>query len=243
VLHCHAVESTKPQVEANSVAIVIPFEAIEERARERLGGAQALVDRLPIPKSADELRAMPDDRYLSDMSRRIFRAGLKYSLVDGKWPAFEEVFMGFAPRRVVAMSDDELEALLEDKRLIRHWGKLKSVRANASAMIELAEQKGSMGAYLADWPRDDLVGLWADLAKRFAQLGGNSGPYFLRMVGRDTFILTDAVVKALNHWDAFEGTPKSKADRVKVQDVFNAWHRATSRPYCQLSMILAASVD
>ena len=225
------------------MAIVIPFEAIEERARERLGGAQALVDRLPVPKSAGDLRAMPDDRYLSEMSRRIFRAGLKYSLVDGKWPAFEEAFLGFSPQRVVAMSDDELEALLEDKRLIRHWGKLKSVRANAAAMMQLAEQKKGMGAYLSDWPREDLVGLWADLAKRFAQLGGNSGPYFLRMVGRDTFILTDAVIKALNHWDAFGGAPKSKADRTKVQDVFNAWHRATSRPYCQLSMILAASVD
>jgi 3-methyladenine DNA glycosylase Tag len=225
------------------VAIVIPFEAIEERARARLGGAQLLVDRLPIPKSADELRAMPDDRYLSEMSRRIFRAGLSHSLVDGKWPAFEEVFAGFAPRRVVAMSDEALEALIEDKRLIRHWGKLKSVRANAAAMVQLTEQRGGMGAYLADWPRDDLVGLWADLAKRFAQLGGNSGPYFLRMVGKDTFILTDAVIKALNHWDAFAGTPKSKADRLAVQDVFNAWHRATSRPYCQLSMILAASVD
>jgi 3-methyladenine DNA glycosylase Tag len=230
-------------VEANSVAIVIPFEAIEERARALLGGAQALVDRLPVPKSAGDLRALPDDRYLSEMSRRIFRAGLKYSLVDGRWPAFEEAFLGFAPQRVVAMSDDQLEALLEDKRLIRHWGKLKSVRANAAAMIQLAEQKNGMGAYLADWPREDLVGLWADLAKRFTQLGGNSGPYFLRMVGKDTFILTDAVIKALNHWDAFAGTPKSKADRTKVQDVFNAWHRATSRPYCQLSMILAASVD
>lgn len=225
------------------MAIVIPFEAIEERARARLGGAQALVERLPIPKSADELRAMPDDRYLSEMSRRIFRAGLKYSLVDGKWPAFEEVFMGFAPQRVVAMSDEALEALLEDKRLIRHWGKLKSVRANAAAMMQLAEQKGGMGAYLADWPRDDLVGLWADLAKRFTQLGGNSGPYFLRMVGKDTFILTESVIKALNHWDAFDGTPKSKADREKVQEVFSEWHRASSRPYCQLSMILAASVD
>ena len=225
------------------MAIVIPFEAIEERARERLGGAQALVQRLPVPRSADELRATPDDRYLSDMSRRIFRAGLKYSLVDGKWPAFEEVFMCFEPRRVVAMSDEALEALLEDKRLIRHWGKLKSVRANAAAMMQVAEQKGGMGAYLADWPRDDLIGLWADLAKRFTQLGGNSGPYFLRMVGRDTFILTDSVTKALNHWDAFEGTPKSKADRQKVQETFHTWHRATSRPYCQLSMILAASVD
>jgi 3-methyladenine DNA glycosylase Tag len=225
------------------VAIVIPFEAIEERARERVGGMQALTDRLPIPKSADELRALPDERYLSEMSRRIFRAGLKYSLVDGKWPAFEEAFMGFEPKRVVAMTDEATEALLQDQRLIRHWGKLKSVRANAAATIRLAEEKGGVGGYLADWPRDDVVGLWADLAKRFTQLGGNSGPYFLRMVGKDTFILTEAVIKGLNHWDAFDGTPKSKADRRKVQDVFNAWHRGSSRPYCQLSMILAASVD
>jgi 3-methyladenine DNA glycosylase Tag len=140
------------------------------------------------------------------------------------------------------MSDDELEALLQDQRLIRHWGKLKSVRANAAAMSELAD-RGGMGAYLADWPREDVVGLWADLARRFSQLGGNSGPYFLRMVGKDTFILTPSVVSALNHWDAFEGTPKSKADRARVQEVFNAWVRASSRPLCQVSMILALSVD
>jgi 3-methyladenine DNA glycosylase Tag len=223
--------------------LVIPFEAIEERARERVGGAQALTNRLPRPKSADELRAEPDDRYLSQMSLRIFRAGLKHSLVDAKWPAFEEVFMGFQPKRVVAMSDDELEALLQDERLIRHWGKLKSVRANAAAITQLADEQGGMGAYLADWPREDVVGLWADLAKRFSQLGGNSGPYFLRMAGRDTFILTPSVVSALNHWDAFEGTPKSKADRLKIQEVFNSWMRHSSRPLCQVSMILALSAD
>ncbi len=100
-----------------------------------------------------------------------------------------------------------------------------------------------MGAYLAAWPRDDVVGLWHDLGKRFTQLGGNSGPYFLRMAGKDTFLLTDAVIKALGHWDAFAGAPKSKADRLRVQEVFNAWHQMTSRPLCQLSMILAASVD
>jgi 3-methyladenine DNA glycosylase Tag len=223
--------------------LVIPFEAIEERARERVGGAQALTNRLPRPKSGEELRALPDDRYLSQMSLRIFRAGLKHSLVDGKWPAFEEAFMGFEPKRVIAMSDDELEALLQDQRLIRHWGKLKSVRANAAAIMQLGDGQGGMGAWLADWPRDDVVGLWAELAKRFSQLGGNSGPYFLRMVGKDTFMLTPAVVSALNHWDAFEGTPKSKADRVRVQEVFNAWVRASSRPLCQVSMILALSVD
>jgi 3-methyladenine DNA glycosylase Tag len=225
------------------VTLVIPFEAVEERARERVGGMQALAERLPLPKSADQLRELGDDRYLSLMSLRIFRAGLKHSLVDAKWPAFEDAFAGFEPARVVAMPDEELEALLNDRRLIRHWGKLKSVRANAAAIVKLARDAGGMGAYLAAWPRDDVVGLWDDLGKRFAQLGGNSGPYFLRMAGKDTFLLTEAVVKALNHWDAFAGAPKSKAERRLVQQVFNAWHQATSRPLCQLSMILAASVD
>jgi 3-methyladenine DNA glycosylase Tag len=225
------------------VSLVIPFEAIEERARERLGGMQALAGRLPKPKSAEELGAVGDDRYLSLMSLRIFRAGLKHSLVDARWPAFEEVFMGFVPARVVALSDEELEALLGDQRLIRHWGKLKSVRANAAAMTGLAGEAGGMGPWLAGWPSEDTIGLWQELAKRFSQLGGNSGPYFLRMAGKDTFLLTDSVVKALNHWDAFAGAPKSKADRLRVQQVFNAWHQATSRPFCQLSMILAASVD
>ena len=225
------------------MSLVIPFEAIEERARERVGGMQALAARLPRPKSADELRAVGDDRYLSLMSLRIFRAGLKHSLVDARWPAFEEAFMGFEPARVVAMSDEELEALLGNQRLIRHWGKLKSVRANAAALRAVAAEAGGMGAWLAAWPGEDVVGLWQALGKRFSQLGGSSGPYFLRMAGKDTFVLTESVVKALNHWDAFVGTPKSKGDRERVQEAFNRWHQTSSRPLCQLSMILAASVD
>ena len=70
------------------------------------------------------------------MSLRIFRAGLKHSLVDAKWPAFEEVFGGFDPRRVRAMPDEEMKKLLGDARLIRHWGKLKAVRANAAGAAQ-----------------------------------------------------------------------------------------------------------
>jgi 3-methyladenine DNA glycosylase Tag len=126
-----------------------PFAPIFEAARTRLGTA-ALEARLPKPRSTTDLKAAPDDRYLSQMSLRIFRAGLKHSLVDAKWPAFEEVFDGFEPRRVRAMSDEALEALLADSRVIRHWGKLKSVRDNAAAMIGIAEEHGSFGAWLAD---------------------------------------------------------------------------------------------
>jgi 3-methyladenine DNA glycosylase Tag len=192
--------------------------------------------------SALELRAMPDDRYLSQMQLRIFRAGLKHSLVDAKWPAFEEVFDGFEPRRVRAMPDEALEALLGDTRLIRHWGKLKSVRDNAAAMLEVAGEHGGFGAWLADWPADDVVGLWEALAKRFSQMGGNSGPTFLRMVGKDTFILSPSVVAGLKHWAGL-APPKNRGDRLAAQRLFNDWAAETGRPLCQLSLILACSVD
>jgi 3-methyladenine DNA glycosylase Tag len=184
-----------------------------------------------------------DDRYLSQMSLRIFRAGLKHSLVDAKWPAFEEVFQSFEPRRVRAMSDEAMEALLGDARLIRHWGKLKSVRDNAAAMIALAGEHGSFGAWLADWPGTAIVELWEALAKRFSQMGGNSGPTFLRMVGKDTFILTPSVTAALQHWGAVDAAPKNRKDRAAVQSCFNSWAAETGRPLCQLSLILATSID
>jgi 3-methyladenine DNA glycosylase Tag len=197
------------------------FAPILEAAQARHGAA-ALAARLAQPRSPAELEALGDDRYLSQMSLRIFRAGLKHSLVDAKWPAFEEVFDGFEPRRVRAMPDEALEALLADRRLIRHWGKLKAVRDNAAA---------------------DIVGLWEALAKRFSQMGGNSGPTFLRMVGRDTFILTHAVGAALKRWSVIEGPVKNRQDRAGVQSCFNAWAAETGRPLCQLSQILAASIE
>src|SRR5260221_4799910 len=173
-----------------------PFAEIHETARTRYGAA-ALEARLPQSKTQEELRATADDRYLSQMSLRIFRAGLKHSVVDAKWPAFEEVFQGFHPRPIRAMPDEALEGLLGDARLIRHWGKLKAVRDNAAAVLDVAAEHGSFGAWLAAWPGDDIIGLWDALATRFSQMGGNSGPMFLRMVGRDTFVLSPSVVAAL----------------------------------------------
>lgn len=219
-----------------------PFAAILEAARTRHGAA-ALEARLPQPKTQAELKATPDDRYLSQMSLRIFRAGLKHSLVDAKWPAFEEVFHRFDPRPIRAMPDEALEALLGDARLIRHWGKLKAVRDNAAAMLDVAAEHGGFGAWLAGWPGEDIVGLWEALAKRFSQLGGNSGALFLRMVGKDTFVLSVSVVAALQHWGAVAAPPKNRQDRAHVQSCFNAWAAETGRPLSQLSLILAFSVE
>ena len=197
---------------------------------------------MPSPQGDDGLRAVADDRFLSLMSLRIFRAGLKHSMVDARWPAFEEVFHGFAPRRVWSMSDEELERLMDEKRIIRHWGKIKATRENAAAMVRVIDEFGGFGAYLADWPGDDIMGLWADLTKRFSQMGGNSGPYFLRMAGKDSFLLTGDVVGALIAAGVIAKKPTTRDARAATQAAFNGWAAETGRPLCQISRILALSV-
>ena len=218
------------------------FAAIEAAAVER-HGSEGVAARLVVPRTAAELRSVPDDRYLSQMSLRIFRAGLKHELVDAKWPAFEEVFHGFDPARCAALYDEDIEALLGDRRLIRHLGKLRAVRHNASAMLDVAREHGSFAAWIAGWPAADIVGLWAALAKRFSQLGGNSAPVFLRMVGKDTFVPTDWVAKALVRWRVIESAPTTRSDRALMQQAFERWAGETGRPLCQLSQILALSID
>ena len=219
------------------------YKWLHEYCLNRFGSAAALEARLPQPRSTDELRAVADDRYLSLISLRIFRAGLKHSLVDAKWPAFEQVFFGFDPEKVVLMGAEHLERLMQDARLIRHLGKLKSVPRNAQFILDVRREKGSFGALIADWPVSDIVGLWKYLAKQGNQLGGLSAPRFLRMVGKDTFVLTDDVVAALKAQGVIDKAPTSLKDLAAVQAVFNQWQAESGRPLCQLSVMLAHTVN
>ena len=157
---------------------ITSFTTIRKIAEKRAGGPAALNKLLPKSKSAKALKAMPDDRYLSLMSLRVFSSGLKHSMVARKWPAFEEIFFGFDPKRVAAIPDEDLEALLKETRIIRHWGKIKATQHNAAVIAEISTAHGGLGAWLAAWPEADIVGLWDELQKRFSQLGARFGTVF-----------------------------------------------------------------
>lgn len=209
----------------------------------RFGGAAELEARLPQPRSAEALRTLGDDRYLSLIALRVFRAGLKHSLVDAKWPAFEEAFFAFAPHKVVLMGAEHLERLMQDSRLIRHLGKLKSVPRNAQFVLDVAREQGSFGRLIADWPSNDIVGLWKYLARHGSQLGGLSAPRLLRMMGKDTFIPTDDLVAALKAQGIVDKAPSSQKELAAVQAAFNQWQAESGRPLCQLSVMLAHTVN
>jgi 3-methyladenine DNA glycosylase Tag len=220
---------------------VVAFADIRAAALQRHGQA-AIEARLPTPRDPDELRQLPERFYLSQLSLRTFRAGLRHELVDRKWPAFEEVFEGFDPDRCAGLPDERIEELLADRRLIRNLPKLRAVRANAEEILRLRTE-GGIAPWIASWPATDIVALWDEIARRFQQMGGTSGPWFLRMVGKDTFLLTGSVMKGLSFWEAFVGEPKSKADRRAVQQAFNAWSSESGLPMSHLSMILGMSLD
>ena len=201
-------------------------------------GSQAAVEaELPVPKTAAELAAHDDAYYLSNMMRRIFRAGLKHSVIDAKWPNFEAALDHFSPVACAYMSDEKLDELMANRDLIRHLGKMKAIRVNAAMVLHLAREQGSVGQFLADWPCDDIIALWAKLKKEGAQLGGMSGARFLRLVGKDTFLLTDDVVAVLKGQGVVTKTPTSKKDLAAVQAVFNEWQEQSGLPYCQVSRI------
>jgi len=215
------------------------FKAIYADAVIKKGGDNIVESNLPAMKTEDELVSLSNDRYLSTMSRRVFQAGLKHSMVNNKWPAFEKVFFQFDPYDVAMMSDEALESLMQDKSIIRHFGKIKSVRKNAVMVVDKIKAFGRFGSYIASWPSSNVVGLWKQLKTEGAQLGGKSGANFLRMVGKDTFMLTDDVIKMLVREEVVEKSPTSIKELKNVQEAFNCWVKESGRPYCEVSRILS----
>lgn len=219
------------------------FEKIRERAEARKGGAAALKRLLPKVATRKQLLALGDDRYLAMMTKCINQAGFSWKVIENKWPEFEQAFFGFDPRKLGLLSAEQWEAYTSDRRVVRNWQKIKALQENVFFVQEQSRQYGSFGAFIADWPASDQVGLMAYLKKHGSRLGGQSALWFLRRTGKDGFILSKDVMVALrgSGLEVAE-QPSSQRDLKKVQAAFNAWHDETGLPYSHLSRIAACSV-
>ncbi|MFC3225783.1 DNA-3-methyladenine glycosylase I [Marinibaculum pumilum] len=219
------------------------FAEIEKQAAARKGGPKALKALLPEVKPAAELRSIPDDRWLAAMTRGIFQSGFSWKVIENKWPGFEAAFHRFEPGRNALMSDEELDALTRDARIVRNAQKIASVRENAGFLLDLAREHGSAAACFADWPNQDFAGLLALLKKRGSRMGGNTGPYMLRTMGRDSYILTRDVTAALIREGVIDKPPGGAKAMAAVQAAFNAWAAESGHGLAAISRILALSVD
>lgn len=216
-----------------------PFAEIRDIAIARKGSLEAVLANLPSPKTADELAAIPDDRWLAQMARGIFQTGISWTVVTAKWPGIEAAFHGFAPDRVAMIEGDALEALLSDTRVIRSGAKIVAIRDNAAVM---AANPG-FGRKVADWPASDFVGLLDWLTRDFSRLGGTTGQYLMRFMGKDGFLLSRDVVARLQAEGVIDGPATSAKARRAIQAAFDRWQAESGLSQSQISRILAQSID
>jgi len=63
------------------------------------------------------------------------------------------------------------------------------------------------------------------------------------MAGKDTFIPSNDGVVALKAQGIVDRAPSSQRDQAAVQAAFNQWRAESGRPLCQLSAMLAFTVN
>ncbi len=219
------------------------FSEFHDRALMRKGGQEAMQGLLPKLPETGVLEATGDDRYLSEVTRCVFKAGFVWRVIENKWPDFEAAFHGFVPAYWQQVPPEVLEELAADERIVRNMQKIRTVPENARMIMDAARDHGSFGNFLAQWPQDDQAGLLLWLKRNGARLGGNTAQYFLRRVGWDGFILSRDVVTALTRAGILDASPTSKKGLSQVQEAFNYWHRETGLPVSHLSRIVSFTVD
>lgn len=219
------------------------FDEILNIAISATGSREILSERLPRPLSSSNLQEIKDDRFLSMISRCIFRAGFVWKVVDKKWPNFEKTFLNFNPLAVAYLSDDRLEEIASDKSIIRNFTKILATRTNAAYVIEKQDEHGSFSKYIADWPEHKIVNLWFEMKRDGSRLGGMTGPMILRSMGKDTFLPTTDVIDALTKYGFVKTHSNgSKKDLERVQEIFNLLREESNLSLSQISKVLALSV-
>ena len=65
----------------------------------------------------------------------VFEVGLSWSIVFGKREAFRKAFRGFDVARVAAMTERDVDRLVQDASIIRNRAKIQATVDNARAML------------------------------------------------------------------------------------------------------------
>jgi 3-methyladenine DNA glycosylase Tag len=214
---------------------------LEQRAIKRKGSRAMLESLLSKPLSAADIRAIPDDRWLAEFTKKVFQSGFVWRVVRNKWPDFEEVFFGFAIEKVLMMPDEMLEQKATNPAIIRNLNKVRTIRDNAYMISDIQDSHGSFGNFVADWDAHDITGLWEFLKKNGKRLGGNTGPYALRYLGVDTFLLSKDVEDYFTQHGIITGSARSKRSLKAIQDAFIEWQAQSGRSFTELSQIVALS--
>jgi DNA-3-methyladenine glycosylase I len=80
-------------------------------------------------------RTLDESAMFEALTLGVFEAGLSWSIVFGKRDAFRKAFHDFDVARVAAMTDRDVDRLVQNPSIIRNRAKIQSTVDNARAML------------------------------------------------------------------------------------------------------------
>lgn len=89
-----------------------------------------------------------DSTLFEKLSLEGFQSGLSWLTILRKREAFRRAFAGFDFRAVARFGSRHVERMLNDASIVRHRGKIESVIGNARRALLLADEFGSIAAYV-----------------------------------------------------------------------------------------------
>jgi len=107
-------------------------------------------DPLYIPYH-DEEWGVPshDDRHLFEMLiLEGAQAGLSWSTILNKRPAYQRAFARFDPRKVAKFTARDAQRLLKDVGIVRNRLKIRAAIDNAKAFLQVQKEHGSFDAFV-----------------------------------------------------------------------------------------------
>ncbi|MGR3636947.1 MAG: DNA-3-methyladenine glycosylase I [Shimia sp.] len=217
------------------------FDEIFAISADRKGGPDALEAMLDKPKSATDLAQIPEDRWLAQFTKGVFQAGFNWKVIENKWDGFEAAFHGFDVDRCAFMHDEDMDSLMSNKDIVRNGPKIRTVMDNAH-FIQSLRKDGGASVMLGGWASTDYVNQLEFMKKGGSRIGGATGQYSLRFLGKDSFILSRDVVARLIAEGVVDKQPTSKGAMKKVQEAFNTWMEQSGRSLTEISRVLAMSV-
>jgi len=110
------------------------------------------------------------------------QAGLSWATILNKRPAYRIAFAGFRPERVARFGARDERRLLADAGIVRNRAKIRSAIANARAYLDLRDEVGSVGRWLATF--DDPQALSKALrARGFTFVGPTIAESIMHAIG------------------------------------------------------------
>ena len=80
-------------------------------------------------------RSYADSVLFEALTLGVFEVGLSWSIVFGKRDAFRKAFRGFEVAKVAAMTERDVDRLVQDASIIRNRAKIQATVDNARAML------------------------------------------------------------------------------------------------------------